>query len=634
MSSMKKNVLAVALVAGLGLAGAAAAYTYGTLSQTAPNVDPQSSPANAADLATPENVAYQLLLGPNYNYTMTEDLVFDINPPDNAVQVSTGFTVRVKLNRNNCVASGLPYPQPDTTCADTADGALFAGIAPTAPEMILEPSLAGAGWTVAFDAFYDGNRTASFRIIPPAGNTLNPSAGILLRWRNARLTSLSEFALGAAGGGTDKVDAEFWMVNATNDSRYQGSTTSRTILKRVSGVTACADRTRSEVDKYIDVADDYTEDQLPKTLFSFDGKLGSANDNNLGGSVTAPSDYNSQVINLGDVTINNTGAGNFVFLGSDTFTTTITGNGGDDWNAFDDAGINDRVYLMYGGTDCTNGTLVTLTNAGTGGTVSGNQVSFTYTAAAANLNMATGAFTNRLRVCAFQNTNRVIDDHPNHVNTTFFRAGAIATPAFNDDHAGQVCDVLPLRYNGSTMEIFTINPGSNTTQRSFIRLTNRSATDGYVSLEGIDNNGMHGASQVRVWVPAGASVQLNSTDLENGTGGAIGAWGAPSAGKWRAVVTAEFPGLVASSLVNSSLPNVLTNVTDSDTRGEQYLRDYEEGNFSVQAGQRPSDFNQEWTPDFHGNGDSTGEPGGPNGGQAPEGGPSGGQTTPDGNPGL
>ena len=634
MSSMKKNVLAVALVAGLGLAGAAAAYTYGTLSQTAPNVDPQSSPANDADLAAAENVAYQLLLAPNFNYTMTEDLVFDINPPDNAVQVSTGFTVRVKLNRNNCVASGLPYPQPDTTCADTADGALFAGIAPTAPEMILEPSLAGAGWTVAFDAFYDGNRTASFRIIPPAGNTLNPSAGILLRWRNAQLTSLNEFAMGAAGGGTDKVDAEFWMVNATNDSRYQGSTTSRTILKRVSGVTACADRTRSEVDKYIDVADDYTEDQLPKTLFSFDGKLGSANDNSLGGNVQAPADYNSQVINLGDVTINNTGAGNFVFMGSDTFKTTITGNGGDDWNAFDDAGINDRVYLMYGGTDCTNGTLVTLTNGGTGGTVSGNQVSFNYTAANAGLNMATGVFTNRLRVCAFQNTNRVIDDHPNHVNTTFTRAGAIATPPFNDDHANKVCDVLPLRYNGSTMEIFTINPGSNTTQRSFIRLTNRSATDGYVSLEGIDNNGMHGASQVRVWVPAGASVQLNSSDLEAGTNGAIGAWGVPSAGKWRAVVTAEFPGLVASSLVNSSLPNVLTNVTDSDTRGEQYLRDYEEGNFSVQAGQRPSDFKQEWTPDFHGNGGSTGTPGGPNGGQAPDGGPSGGQTTPDGNPGL
>ena len=30
MSSMKKNALAVALVAGLGMAGAAAAYNYGT----------------------------------------------------------------------------------------------------------------------------------------------------------------------------------------------------------------------------------------------------------------------------------------------------------------------------------------------------------------------------------------------------------------------------------------------------------------------------------------------------------------------------------------------------------------------------------------------------------------------------
>lgn len=630
MSSMKKNILAVALVAGLGLAGTAAAYHYGTLKQSQPNTDPQSSAAIDTDLNTPENVAYQLLLAPNYTYTMTEDLVFDINPPDNAVQVTTGFTVRVKLNRNACVPSGLPYPQSDTTCADTTDGALFnTAITPVAADMILEPGLAGAGWTVAFDAYYEAGRVASFRIIPPAGNTMNPSAGILLRWRNAPLTSLGEFAQGATGGGTDKVDAEFWMVNATNDSRYQGSTTSRTILRRVSGVEMCADRSRSEVDKYIDVADNWEEDQIPKTLFSWDGKLGSANDNNLGGTVQAPSDYDSQVINLGDVTINNTGAGNFAFLGSDLFTTTITGSAGDDWNAFDNAGINDDVYLMYGGTDCTDGTLVVLTNGGTGGTVSGNQVSFQYTAANAGISLGAGPFTHRLRVCAFQNTNIVIDDHPNHVNSSFFRTGAIITPPFNDAHPAGVCDLLPLRYNGSTMEIFTINPGSNTTQRSFIRLTNRSATDGYVSLEGIDNDGNRGASQVRVWVPAGASVQLNSTDLENGTNGAIGAWGT-GVGKWRAVVTAEFPGLVASSLVNSSLPNVLTNITDSDTRGEQYAREFEEGVWASQPGQRASDFVQEYSPDFHGNGDSYGEPGGPNGND----GPSGGQTGADGNPGL
>ena len=56
MSSMKKNVLAVALVAGLGLAGAAAAYNYGT---------------NVGSLQAPENVAYQQLFAPSYSYTMT-----------------------------------------------------------------------------------------------------------------------------------------------------------------------------------------------------------------------------------------------------------------------------------------------------------------------------------------------------------------------------------------------------------------------------------------------------------------------------------------------------------------------------------------------------------------------------------
>ncbi|HWS76870.1 MAG TPA: hypothetical protein VN205_00680, partial [Thermomonas sp.] len=157
-----------------------------------------------------------------------------------------------------------------------------------------------------------------------------------------------------------------------------------------------------------------------------------------------------------------------------------------------------------------------------------------------------------------------------------------------------------------------------------------SATAGFVSLEGIDNAGVRGASQVRVWVEAGASVQLDAADLENGTNGALGAWGAPSNGKWRAVVTAEFPGLVATSLVNSALPRVLTNITDSDTRGEQIGRDFNEGTWGNEVGERPSDFVQEFEPDFHGNGEETEEPGGPNGSDGPSGGTSGA----DGNPGL
>ena len=631
MSSMKKNVLAVALVAGLGMAGAAAAYNYGTFKQTtavnSPADTDEGATAAGVDLVTAEPVAYQLLLGPAYNYTMTEDLVFDIQMPDNAVQVTTGFTVRVKLNRNACVDNpNQQYPNGANICQDTTDGALFAGVAPTAADLVLAPELVAAGWVAQFDGYYDGNRTASIRIMPAPGNNANPGPGTMLRWKNAQLTSLNEFAAGAANGGTDKVDAEFWMVNATNDSRFAGSTKHRTILQRVSGVLACADSTGSDVDKYIDVADNWNEDQLPKTRFSDDGKLGTAADSALAGFAAGRADA-SQTIDLGDVTITNNGAGGFAFLATDTFTTTITGSAGDNWAAFDHVGIWDDVYLVNG--TCDAGTIVALTNGGTGGTVNGNSVSFTYTAAAAGLPTIAGASVTRLTVCAFQDTNIVIDDHPNHVTTQFTRAGAIPTPLFGDDHAVQACDLLPLRYNGSTMEIFTINPGSNTTQRSFIRLTNRSATGGYVSLEGYDNNGDKGDSQVRVWVDAGASVQLDAADLEDGTNGAIGAWGT-GAGKWRAVVTAEFPGLVATSLVNSALPRVLTNVTDSDTRGEQYGRDYDEGTFASEIGERPSDFVQETTPDFRGDGNSDGEPGGPNGSD----GPAGGTTAPEGNPGL
>ena len=639
MSSIKKNILAVALVAGLGLAGGAAAYNYGTLLHGTADVDTDT--VASGDIITPENVAYQMLVGPNWEYTMTEDLIFDIQVPDNAVQTTEGFTVRVKLNRTNCQTINIPpggaTPMIDATCVDTADGALFAAdtAATINANLQLDQELIDAGWQAQFDAFYDGGRTASIRIIPAPGNNANPGPGIMLRWHNARLTSLDEFA--ATPGA--KVDAEFWMVNAGGDARFYGSTQSRTILRRVETLDLCATSEGAETDKYIDVADDFNEEQIPKTRFSWDGKLGSAVDSD-GGSVSSPSNYDSQVIDLGDVTLSSDGAGNFMWWGTDVFTTTITagngtdGDGADEWLAFENGPtLLDDVYLFSG--TCTSGTLVDQ------GEISGGTVTFQYTAGQVNATPLGAGFTNvlggpdrNLTVCAFVDTDVQIDDHNNHVNTTFFRAGAVATPAFNDTHNSDVCDLLPLRYNGSTMEIFTINPGSNTTQRSFIRLTNRSATAGFVSLEGIKDTGDRGDSQVRVWVGAGESVQINASELESGDFDgltAYGAWGEAGDGvKWRAVVTAEFPGLVATSLVNSALPRVLANITDSDTRGEQGARDFGEGTWGVTPGERNADFVQEYAPDFRGNGEETEEPGGPNGAD----GPSGGTTEPCGNPGM
>ena len=663
MSSMKKNALAVALVAGLGMAGAAAAYNYGTHAAD----DSAAAAFSDAALADAENVSYEMLVASNYNWIMQEGLVFDIETADNGAAVTEGFTVRVALNQrctpHNAPTNPTSPPTNVGVCAATTDGAAFDPTydinANAATDLVLDPALVGQ-WQVTFDGYTSNNTIATFRIEPLVPNPIGPGTNgtvITFTWYNAHLTSLNEFAATAAAGGNAKVDAEFWMVNVSNDARFVNSTRSRTILESREGVVACATPEPSEVDKYIDVADNWLEDQIPKTRFSWDGKLGSATDAMTVAAFQLPlgSDYDAQVIDLGDVTLATgaiTGTGTFEYWGagnayngvSDVFETVIQAGSGNNWAAFDNIGPDDDVYLVNG--TCDAGTIIDA------GIVSGTTVTFNYSAAEIEAAQAgfveVGGITRGLTVCGYVDTDTIIDDHNNSVSTTFYRfnmypanGSAPGDPATGYPTSGYAsgvgsktmadasCVLLPLRYNGSTMEIFTINPGSNTTQRSFLRLTNRSETDGYVSLEGYDNNGDKGDSQVRVWVPAGASVQVDAADLENGTGSANGAWGT-GAGKWRAVVTAEFPGLVATSLVNTSGDRTLQNITDSDTAGEQYDREYNEGMWISEPGERPSDFTQEFSPDFHGNGSWTSEPGGPDA----DDGPAGGTTTPDGNPGL
>lgn len=643
MSSMKKNALAVALVAGLGLAGAAAAYNYGTLKDPAncgytDCTAPYSEQTANSDLLTAEPVAFQNLFAPNYSYTMREQLVWDINPPDNAVNFTNGFTARMTLRDGALFDTSYTPSVFNTNCAAGTDG--IPGTADDVPagartteDIYLDPALA-CTWNVAFDNYYDGGATISIRVTPKQGitNPQNPSSGMMLRYDNARVTSLNELAAGAARTGSSRgyiVHGDFWLVNPTNDAPFTGSLIRREVLEKVSGVAACASSEGADVDKYIDVADNWLENQLPKTRFSFDGKLGSAEDAVGGTNPFDAESQDSQVINLGQVTLgtNDTFGGGFSFAAGDAFRTTLTGDTGG-WAAFDndpagpDSAFNDDLWLVNG--TCVQGVPVAR------GEVIGNTVRFDYTGATVGAafpgTIGVEGASVSMTVCGFVNTDTVINDQNISVATTFTRANVFGGSQM---FAGEQCNLLPLRYNGSTMEIFTINPGSNTTQRSFIRLTNRSSTDGYVSLEGYDNNGTKGDSQVRVWVPAGASVQLDASELEQGSAAAIGAWGT-GVGKWRAVVTAEFPGLVASSLTNSANARVLTNITDSDTRGEQYLRDYEEGHFANMPGERPSDFAQETTPDFRGNGFSDEEPGGPNGSD----GPAGGTSEAPGNPGL
>ncbi len=651
MSNLKKNALAVALVAGLGLAGTAAAYNYGTLKDpancgyldcTTPTGSPGSEQQASPDLLAAEPVARQNITttgGNAFKYTMREQLVWDINPPDNAVNFTQGFTARMVIEDG--ALFDVSYT-PTVFNIDPANCSLQDNDANPATPMILLPNM-GSGrttqdiyldpslqctWDVNFDNYFFGGEAISIRITPKQGvtNPQNPSQGMMLRYDNARLASLNEFVNGAIG---NIVHGTFFLVNPSNDAEFTGSRIRRDILQLVEGVTACTDIRGADTDSYIDVADSWLEDQKPKTRFSFDGRLGSADDSDINGFLSGRFDR-SQTIDLGDVTLNtNDGIGGFVFAGTDSFRTVLTGDGGG-WLAFENgvgALFNDDVYLVSG--TCSSGGILAQ------GRISGSTVEFQYTGAQVGALfpgfLANEAGTANITVCAFADTDVIINDQNIGVVTTFTRANVVGSPQTFPAVGGAACNLLPLRYNGSTMEIFTINPADNDRQRSFIRLTNRSATQGWVRLEGIDDSGNDAVGgQVSVLLAPGQSVQLTSVELENGGGaGQAGAWG-NGTGKWRAVVTAEFPGLVASSYVRNTIGDILSNITDADTRGEQYGNDYDEGVFSSMPGERPSDFNQEFTPDFRGNGSSTSIPGGPNGSD----GPAGGTTQACGNPGV
>jgi hypothetical protein len=132
------------------------------------------------------------------------------------------------------------------------------------------------------------------------------------------------------------------------------------------------------------------------------------------------------------------------------------------------------------------------------------------------------------------------------------------------------CTVASLQFNGSVVKVFTFNPAGNTTQESFLRVSNTGTTSGKVTVTGTDDNGAAQAAPVTFTLNAGKSFQFNSTDLEAGNvgKGLTGAFG-DGAGKWRLVVTGEFDGMLVTSLNRNNTTGTLTNLTDADNRLEQ-----------------------------------------------------------------
>ena len=127
-------------------------------------------------------------------------------------------------------------------------------------------------------------------------------------------------------------------------------------------------------------------------------------------------------------------------------------------------------------------------------------------------------------------------------------------------------DLAPAAADGLLHRVAFLNPGSNHRQASKLRLVNRGAADAEATIEGIDDAGRSPGTAVRVIVPAGKAVSLESKALEEGGEGFEGALG-NGKGKWRLWVTSDRPLLVASLLDTPTEFGHVANLSTAPGRG-------------------------------------------------------------------
>ena len=116
-------------------------------------------------------------------------------------------------------------------------------------------------------------------------------------------------------------------------------------------------------------------------------------------------------------------------------------------------------------------------------------------------------------------------------------------------------DVAPAE--GNVHRVVFFNPAGNTQQQSLLRLVNEGDTAANVTVTGVDDAARPGG-EVRTTIPAGRSISLTATQLEEGGDGLSGRLG-DGVGKWRLRVESNRPLSVMSLLESPS--GHLTNLS-------------------------------------------------------------------------
>lgn len=316
--SIKKNALAVALVAGLAMAGAASAYTYLTDGD-----------------ATPEYVATYDVTGSTYVYTMQEDIQVRIDPQDLIIGRTTGFQVRVTL-QNGAVFNANPSNA-------SIGAAITNGTVDTTDD-----------WNVSLVAGGANTNYAVYTVTPPTTNPVPPvQDGFLFSIIGAELRGLTALR-GTAPNNT--VSANFFFADSNTAAELPGTNKTVAILQGARPSDAECDTNEGDVQKRIDVAGGETYGYTSKTRFSADGSLG-------GGDEPGNTTFDFGTITVDDST---TPVPSFNFQGTDEFTTVLNFAGGTNLSAFD------AFYLDTDGVcDGAAGQVQ--------GTVDGSTVTFEYT---------------------------------------------------------------------------------------------------------------------------------------------------------------------------------------------------------------------------------------------------------------
>lgn len=357
MSSFKKNTLAAALVVGMGFAGSAAAYTYWTAGNTAPE-----RVANFAFDGTTTQV-----------YTMQQTVQIRVDSTDFILGRSTGFAVRVDLT--NSLFNALPGS------GDAVDDtALYGG------------AQLPAGWTIRIAAGGTaGSNFVVFNVIPPDGGTVGIVPGEIIKIDGLALRSVEELA--TTGG---QIPANFVFVDPVTGTAIPGSAKTLILLESGNPLTRACNTANGDTAKRIDVADTTLSGGTPpKRAFSQNGEIGGS----------ASSGTERDEFDFGDYSVGVDPSFSFGYLATDTFVTTLQGP-----NSFSPAFTS--IYLSTN--NCATSAVAGVIGTG----ANSNRVTFNYNLA--QVSGTASGFTVSV-CGTVNNTSEILDNNPITISTVATR---------------------------------------------------------------------------------------------------------------------------------------------------------------------------------------------------------------------